>query len=271
MDWPATTSGNRFSDIGTSATSAGTLITAGATNVKSGWIQLVAAAPCGASGITIMINNPVAGTITRIIDVGVGASGFELVVIPNILVSSAIVDSPIVVYFPIRIPNGARVAMRMAASTASTTVTASVILHTTVWGTQVPNQRIVDYGTVAASSRGTTVTANTTTANTEGAWVVLSASTTEACRGLIIGVGNGLNSTRTVTTAWLIDVGIGAAAAEQVLIPNYVVRGAANKTVEPNLSPVFPVSFPAGSRLCVRAQSNVTTINALDVVVYSIV
>ena len=273
MDWTQTTSGNRFSSVGTvTGTSAGTVITAGAANVKGSWVALSAATPVGASGVTLIMNNASATLVaSRLIDIGFGAAGAEMIVIPNILYCSGIVDVPAVVHFSIRVPNGVRLAARMAASTASTTITMSAILHTPVWSSLVPNQRVVAYGAgVASASRGTSITPGGTANTKPTTWTTISASTTEAMRGIIIGLGNQVNATRSVCS-WLIDVGVGPASSEQILIPDYAARGSTNETVEPMLSPMFPVSVPAGSRLSVRAACNVTTANLFDIVLYSVV
>lgn len=276
MDWQSSTSGNRLDTIGAVlGTSAGTVITSpGSANTKTGaaWAALTTSTPVSASGITLTINNPTAIIASRLIDIGIGPSGSEIVIIPNILYTSGEADIPLIVYFPVRIPAGVRLAARMQTSSLSNTVTVSAILHTATWGTQVPSQRAVDYGTTLASSRGTVVDAGAT-ANTKSAtFTTIAAATAESCRGLIVALGNSIDASRTVAH-WLIDVAVGAATAEKIVIPNYYARASINEEVRPATSPLFPVSIPAGSRLSARCQSNNITAGdrALDVVLYSIV
>lgn len=109
----------------------------------------------------------------------------------------------------------------------------------------VPNV-IESSGYVSAAAAGT--------ANTKGAWVELIASTDAAATLLHIdaslGTGNG------VDTGALFDIGIGAAAAESVIIAN--VGAGFHGPQSPGM--LFPVAIPSGSRVAMRWQSNVGTL-----------
>jgi hypothetical protein len=275
MDWPASGGGNRFAAVGTiPGTSAGTVITANATaHVMGAFVPFSLVTPISASGITLTINTPTTLVASYLINIGIGASGSEQIIIPNIIVSSGVLDLPAVVYFPVRIPAGVRLAAQVAASTASSTVTISGMLHGAVWGSPVPNQRVVAWRAGAlVNSRGTAIDPGAVANTKPTTYTTVAAATTESARGLIIGLGNQIDLTRTVAH-WLIDVAVGAAASERIIIPDYYARASVNETVMPVLSPVFPVSVPAGSRLSVRAQSNNITAGdrSFDVVLYSIV
>jgi hypothetical protein len=274
VDTPITAGGNRLASVGfVPGTSAGTVVTAGGTaHALGAYVPLSAATPCAASGITLTINMPTTLVGTYLINVGVGASGSEQIIIPNLLVSSGILDIPVVVHFPIKIPAGVRLAAQMRCSTAASTVTIAAVLHTAATGAPVGLQRAVAYGAVTATSRGTLIDAGATANTKPSTWTTLIATTTESCRGLIIGLGNSIDISRG-TAHWLIDVGIGAAASERALVGDYYARASVNETVLPGLSPVFPVSIPAGSRISARCQSNNITSGdrALDIVAYGLV
>lgn len=105
-------------------------------------------------------------------------------------------------------------------------------------------------------SDAATVTANAS-AHTKGAWVEVIASTSTAIDRLdlsVAGVGN--SSTNTST---LLDVAIGSAGSEVVVIPNVAVGGAVSGVAGDNaLAFSVPVYIPVGSRIAVRIQSLVT-------------
>lgn len=101
-----------------------------------------------------------------------------------------------------------------------------------------------------------TVTANAS-AHTKGAWTELIASTAAEADALDIDVGGVSQSG--VNTAVLLDIGVGAAASESVIIPDVAV-GSAAFLVNSRLGISFrvPVKVPRGSRIAARIQSIVT-------------
>lgn len=102
------------------------------------------------------------------------------------------------------------------------------------------------------SGGGTTVTAHAT-AHTKGAWTELITATDADANLLVVGYDQvGVSAT---DTSMLIDVGIGAAAAEVVLIANC---GGGYVATDSGPSFGVPVRIPKGSRLSVRAQSLVS-------------
>jgi hypothetical protein len=107
---------------------------------------------------------------------------------------------------------------------------------------------------------GTTVNNPTGAANTKDTtWTTLIASTSfDAQLALVHIQGSSLSSTNTAT---LIDIGIGAAASETVLIPD-LLAGYSPPPAALGGFPrhaIFPLYIPAGSRLSARAQSVRTT------------
>ena len=102
-------------------------------------------------------------------------------------------------------------------------------------------QNLVDFSSV-------TVTCDTA-AHTYGAWSEMVASTSADSDFLVLGADVAQASTNTST---LIDVGIGAAGAESVVVAGLAVGGWAASSV------AIPLKVPAGSRVAYRAQSIVT-------------
>lgn len=92
----------------------------------------------------------------------------------------------------------------------------------------------------------TSVTSSAT-ANTKGSWSQLSASTSFEASAILLHI-----STQFIDTRYLIDIGIGAAGSEQVIIPNLLVGISTGVCFDICL----PISVPAGSRLAARCQDN---------------
>jgi hypothetical protein len=98
-----------------------------------------------------------------------------------------------------------------------------------------------------------TVTAGAT-AHTKGSWTQLISSTTYDAYGIWIGI-DGVHVSAAVSN-YLVDIGVGPAGSEQVIIPNLNVWGA--DATAAGLNPHqfwFPVYIPAGSRIAARSQS----------------
>lgn len=108
-------------------------------------------------------------------------------------------------------------------------------------------QRYETAGANAATSTGTVVTASATT-NTKGSYVELIASTAFNASGFWI---RALDPS--AQGSFLIDIAIGGAGSEQVIVPN-VMFGALAGT-ELVLGMFIPINVPVGSRLSARCQS----------------
>lgn len=266
-DWPPT-SGSRIEVAGANtATSGGTTVTSGAANTKGSWTELIASTPFECDALIVTANFAVTSCL---LDIGVGAAGSETVLIPDILSSSLLANLQTQIRFPVRVPAGARLAARCAAVAAAANVTTVVHLVRGGFDAQTPRNLVKAYGVDATDSGGTSIDPGGT-ANTKGAWTQVVASTTAAAKELIIAVGNQNNSTATAAN-FLFDIGVGAAASEEILIPNYRIVASVNETLIPGASPAFPVSIPEGSRLAARSQSSTTdaTDRLLDIVLYGI-
>jgi hypothetical protein len=103
-------------------------------------------------------------------------------------------------------------------------------------------------GVLAAGSSGIAITASGST-NTKGAYTTLIASTAfDACwMGVTIDVTSG-------TGTFLVDIAIGAAASEKVVVNN--LAGCAAFVNEICSFYFFPITVPAGTRISARGQSN---------------
>ena len=106
--------------------------------------------------------------------------------------------------------------------------------------------RIAEVGAVPASSTGVQLTTGSP-AHTKGAWEEVTASTPFTCSAFILTINFAL-------ATYLVDVGIGVAGSEVVLVGNIHYSG---QTLVP-FSMLFPMRIPTGSRIAVRSQGSAT-------------
>jgi hypothetical protein len=86
---------------------------------------------------------------------------------------------------------------------------------------------------------------------------------------LLFGVGNQANTSR-ISTDYLMDFAIGAAASEQIVIPDLYLGASVNVTVMgPKVFGPFDIPIPSGSRLAARCQC-VSGGASFDLIVYGV-
>lgn len=207
------------------------------------------------------------GDTNYLIDVAVGAAGSEIIILSNLAVAlnnGMGVSIPI----PINIPAGSRIAARCQDNFGgSIAYMSGRVISGSFLGTP-PCHTLTTYGAVTTTSSGTIANAGGT-ANTKGAWTQLVSATTQEHSGLIIAAVRPVLST-VITADWgqVADIGVGAAAAEQVLVPDLrstcskASQSAFKSAVQPGIFMFPQCDIPAGVRLAVRQQA--TTINASD-------
>jgi hypothetical protein len=119
------------------ATTRGTLVDPGGTaHTDSAWIELIAATSFPYQWLNLALGKgaAVSGALSdHLIDIGVGASGSEKILIPDILAhNDSAGDTPPTTYsFPISIPSGTRISARMR---GSITGAGSRTLDIAMWG-----------------------------------------------------------------------------------------------------------------------------------------
>jgi hypothetical protein len=109
--------------------------------------------------------------------------------------------------------------------------------------------RIIDVGSVTASTTWTTVTASATV-NTKGSYAQLIASTAFDADAFYVGI-----KTSTASINFLVDLSVGAAASEQIILPNIMFRSAA-AIASPFTLLYVPVHVKKGQRIAARSQSS---------------
>jgi hypothetical protein len=272
MDW-AVQEAQRWSTAGAvSSASSGTVITASATaNAKGSWTQLVASTPFAASGIFVRVGDEANASTRYLIDIGIGSTGNEIVLIPDLHNSVQSSFGFNIYFFPLEIPAGVRLSARVASSRASDTVSIVIYLVDRAFTTQASYQIVTAYGVNAASTTGTTVDAGATL-NTKGAWTQIASSTSRNIRSLSVAIGDRGDTVRAYKS-YLLDIGIGPALSEQVVIADlYFNAHGGNNCIMPGFFSALPVSIPAGTRLAARMQASTTdaTDRLIDVILYGL-
>lgn len=106
------------------------------------------------------------------------------------------------------------------------------------------NSRVSDDGNGV-----TPVTVDTGSANTKTAWVQQIASLAYSTSGFLLYVQNSPSEYQ------LIDIGIGGAGSEVVVLPNFRVSQALSGT-HSNFTCFIPLALPAGTRVAIRSQGS---------------
>jgi hypothetical protein len=258
-DWGVYGGGQACEQYGarTDNTSLYGLTTGGVANVKSSWYQLFASTTAFAN-MMYVLSWPVQKSYDFLIDIAVGPAGSEIVLIPDLLVSSDLYETAPVSLLRLAcaIPAGSRISFRAQCTGTSQPITIQVSLVGSNFLGWPQCQAYTTYGANAVDSGATSVDPGGT-ANVKGAWVEMTASTTRDIGAIVIAAGqrNGGGPYQ-----WDIDVGVGAAGSEVVLIPDVQFENLSNSPIpKPRWWGPFPVTVPAGTRLAVRMKCSVNT------------
>jgi len=240
------------SNLGSDATNIGTSVTTGASaSTKGAVAQAIASTLFDAYLITICtekVGSPVVASQSAL-DILIGAAT-ETVLIPDLLAGYALGK---LWMFPLYIPAGSRISLQMASARTSTTFGVRIHLY---GGHGYPPFRVgakvttLGMGTVP---NGTAITPGASGA--AGAWAEMSASTPDDYFALLPSFQVAVDTT-TSQLRQLVDVGIGAAASEQV-IDTYLWSETAEEYMTGPSNP-FPTyrDIPVGSRLALRASNS---------------
>lgn len=229
----------------------------GASHAKGSYTALIASTAYPTAWVLVSI--PRGGANDYLLDIAVGAVGVEQVVIPNLPYScnSSSSNTGSTFLFPLHIPAGTRIAARGQNSSASNnTLPIQVTCLAPMLGGERGLGKVEDCGAVTASSVGTSVDPGGT-ANTKGAWAPLIAATTIPYRWVCVSIGH--TNVLGANTSWTVDIGIGAASSEVVVVPDLAVYGGSVGDANPAVGLCFPLSIPAGTRIAARAQCSVNT------------
>lgn len=250
-DWPLWSGADqRASAIGAVVTSSQATTVTSDSNGAKVWVQLIASTPFAGNALLLQVGPNNAGRC--LLDIGIGPSGSEVVVVPDLYFGfQSGLGGPQHIPLPLAIPAGARVAARVATTNANGSVIVGATLLDGSFNGKSPAGRVLAWGIDTGQARGTEIPSGSF--NAKGGWTTLG-TPTAACRGFFI--LHGPQAWFGVDMAQLIDVGIGGAGSEQVLVPDLMVKGLASAGWYPWVLGPFDIALPANTRVSLRkAQS----------------
>lgn len=271
-EFPGRQGASRIQDFGAdTANSRGTTVTPSATNnTKGSWVELLSSTDFQALLSAIRLVGDTGGSYDWLVDISIGASGSEQVILENLIYSAKQANAVNSYNIPILIPKGVRIAARAQGSSQGNVYIEGDLIGPPLLAGN-PGQRVTTYGANTGDSGGISIDPGGT-ADTKGSWTEMVSSTDHLIHQLVLGVGQAGNFQQS-TTNWLIDIAFGASGSEQILVPNLQM---ATNVQGDNLAPAvfgpYPVAIPAGSRLAVRAQCSITdaTDRLFDAVLYGV-
>lgn len=260
-DW-AFFDSSRFATRGTAAiTGGGTIVSPTTLNTKGSWTQLVNYVPFDADVVTVdaMRLANVAGFDYALMDVGVGTFGSEQVIFSNFPVTNSEAEVRAYHYrMPVPMRAGEVICARLQSVSARHIISVGFRFESHGFAHPAPGGgRIKTYGPVTTTSELTIVPSGA--ANVKGAWTQITASTTADIGQITIVAGD--EDSSGLATAWYaVDVGIGPAGQEKIIIPDMILTSnAGSSALNPYMIGPIPVSIPAASRIAMRLQCTTTS------------
>lgn len=275
MRWPVATYPTGFVNVPrTSSAMVYTTLTASATpNTKGAWATLISAIGGSVGGTWINVHpdaTAAAGIDTAVLlDLAVGSAGNETIIASDLIMGYRGRDYRGTL-FPIHLPAGATLRGRVASVVASTAVPVAVDVYGGDPGYPTPAPgRITTYGAATASSGGTTITPSATAA-TKGSYAQLTASTTYPIHAIMLLV-QGATGSVTTSTNYIIDVAVGSAGNETVVVPDWAGWMNSAEIWLAFDSEFYPMSLsiPSGVRLSARCAADISSATALEIAAYA--
>lgn len=240
----------------------------GGTNTKGAWTELEDSTPENVVGVQFTLPDIAAtlsGAHDALIDIGIGGSGTESVLVPNILwectANNGSGEQFMSAYLPIRIPIGSRISARYQSSViANYDPGPRVALHL-IGGSSGGYAHATTYGAQTSDTTGNQIDPGGT-ADTFGAWDEITASTSrdiEWITALVMGLQNGQPGN--ITRAF--QIGTGGSGSETVLFEGGFASSFSVIVSHGVQAPrvwSFPLDtkIPAGTRIAVRGKCNST-------------
>lgn len=214
-------------------------------------VQLVAATSEDWSGILALTSEGT--TIGSLWKLYVGGSGSEQEFVEFVGSNGPV--EPMNMLIPIKVPAGSRISVAKADSNG---FASTARIHLTPIRGKSTNPLVSRGRLIGKGSGALTDVDAGGTANTKGSWVQLSASIPQDAKGFtLVGFGDSSNDSN---TRYHIDVGVGGAGSEQVILADISTAGEEYRVGLRGL-PLGPIwtPIPAGSRIAVRCQCSSAT------------
>lgn len=236
--------GNEFTHAGYNT--GNVTLTASATpHTKGSWSQIIASTSAQTTMIRFVLTSVNVSTAdsATLLDIGVGASGSETVIVPNIAIGGA---SAIVIRIPVKIASGSRVAARIQGVRASQTATISNRDFQCInAGDAALIPTTVDVlGTDTATSTGTAMS------GASGTWVQIVSSTSQPY--IAFAIAPSTTDTDTVSQGdATYEIGVGAAGSE-VRFGELIFSFGSTENFSATRAEFYGREVPTGSRLAIR-------------------
>jgi hypothetical protein len=253
----------------------GTTVTTGASSgTKGSATQLISSTNFDSYWVKVIASNyGVSATASQgSLDILVGASGQERVLIPDLLMGycgalGAAISMPKVWEFPLYIPAGTRISAQAAGARTSAGVDIAVFLY---GGNACPpfrvGSKVVTYG-VSAVPDGTSIT--TGVSGAEGSWTQIVASTTEDHFALVPSFQPSA-TTNITSRVYYLDIGLGAATEEEIAQSFIYEQDLGEHLGGPiNTMPCFQ-DIPSASRLSLRVSTNGSPSNTTNCAIHAV-
>lgn len=230
-------------------------------NTKGNYTQLIASLANDISYLEVLISgtNVNGSDTSMLIDIATGGAGSETVVIANIpagfKVARGATIAPSSLTIPIKIPAGTRVSARCQSAIGGASVVMTVIPKRSPF--DINSSGIDALGVNLSTSNG--VELDNATANTKGAWTVISASTPNAYQGLVVATQLASGVISVSANQLAVDVAVGGSGSEVPIVENVIYStGTAESITQLTSQTFYEADIPAGSRITARLQRVVT-------------
>ena len=239
-----------------SASSTADTFSVGGSNTKGSWTELIASTSAVSDYIIVTLDHDDSGIEEFLIDIGVGGSGSEQVIVGNLPWSGRqdASHSPLYYALPIRVPSGSRVAVRGQGTQARSLKCTLQLFGLGSKGLSGFTSAKA-YGVSTATSRGITVDPGGT-ANTKGSYTELESSTAETIKGFGVMIGNNDNAIINANSSMLFDIAIGGSGSEQNIVSDLWMKTSTSESNNPII--FYDITIPEGTRVSSRFQSTDT-------------
>lgn len=238
----------------TSSASTGTTLTSGSAHTKGSWTQLTSSIPSDVVGLYLSVTTP--SNYVYFLDLSVGSG--NSIVLENLHWITRPNFSPGIVYLPLALPAGEPLYARISSRASSATV--NVIAHCvrSSFNTSRAYALGTSYGATVGSSSGTVVDPGAV-GDTKGSWTEITSSTSRTIRSLLICAAQGYEPAAYPASYgninWLIDIGVGGAGSETILIPDLTTMTCSTSDgFDVRWMGPFDVTIPAATRIAIRCQ-----------------
>lgn len=245
------------SDVGgvDTANSSANTFTSG-TSSEGSWSELVTATAFDVNHIIIQIDHDSGGVEEFLLDLGVGGAGVEQPLVTDMPLSGRQDNyhNPLIYSFPLHIPEGTRVAIRGQGTNSNSLKAVARLFGNGFDGRQGCSEAF-GIGINSSTFRGQVMEPGGV-ANTKGAYVELTPSLADDINGFAVAIGNNDNAIINANTNQLVDIAVGGAGSEEIIVSNHWFRTSTAENRAP--VPFYDIRIPAGTRIAARMQSTNT-------------